>query len=340
MSSFVETTEEEENNKQKKKAELWWTKAKISNTERDTRTHTHNNKKKKDAPCGSEPGLVSSRVLSHKCIPTWKAHQMMWTQRLCVKVMARLPGKQHLYTTLGTVNICTVKAREFNPSSSSSSPFFKSPFFFLVCSRRLSAHENRTIKARGKKKKPKDNTTRRFYPVCVVVVLWQLQSLNLFSALAGRRGALYHRATPRRHLSSGVLSEHAYLFSDNSLYSLNRTKKIVSIFFFLSIKTDELKVKKKHTKRTAASQECNRRACSHTVQTSAVLFLPSHSSHFCTEENESREERKLVLSGGGPQKKKNNKKKCDDEKSSYNGRDGLNCASCWICPSLSAHHAL
>lgn len=252
----------------------------------------------------------------------------MWTQRLCVKVMARLPGKQHLYTTLGTVNICTVKAQEFNPSSSSSSPFFKSPFFFLLCSRRLSAHENRTIKARGKKKKPKDNTTRRFYPVCVVVVLWQLQSLNLFSALAGRRGALYHRATPRRHLSSGVLSEHAYLFSDNSLFSLNRTKKIVSIFFFLSIKTDELKVKKKHTKRTAASHECNRRACSHTVQTSAVLFLPSHSSHFCTEENESREERKLVLSGGGPQKKKNNKKKCDDEKSSYNGRDGLNCASC------------
>lgn len=140
--------------------------------------------------------------------------------------------------------------------------------------------------------------------MCVVVVLWQLQSLNLFSALAGRRGALYHRATPRRHLSSGVLSEHAYLFSDNSLFSLNRTKKIVSIFFFLSIKTDELKVKKKKTKRTAASHECNRRACSHTVQTSAVLFLPSHSSHFCTEENESREERKLVLSGGGPQKKK------------------------------------
>lgn len=182
-------------------------------------------------------------------------------------------------------------------------PFSSPPFFFLLCSRRLSAHENRTIKARGKKKKKKDNTTRRFSPVCVVVVLWQLQSLNLFSALAGRRGALYHRATPRRHLSSGVLSEHAYLFSDNSLFSLNRTKQIVSIFF-LSIKTDELKVKKKHTKRTAASHECNRRACSHTVQTSAVLFLPSHSSHFCTEENESREERKLVLSGGGPQKKK------------------------------------
>lgn len=223
-----------------------------------TDTHTQQ-KKKKDAPCGSEPGLVSSRVLSHKCIPTWKAHQMMWTQRLCVKVMARLPGKQHLYTTLGTVNICTVKAREFNPSSSSSSPFFKSPFFFLVCSRRLSAHENRTIKARGKKKKPKDNTTRRFYPVCVVVVLWQLQSLNLFSALAGRRGALYHRATPRRHLSSGVLSEHAYLFSDNSLYSLNRTKKIVSIFFFCQLRQMSSKWRKKpqkepqrHTSVTAA----------------------------------------------------------------------------------------
>lgn len=201
-------------------------------------------KNKKDAPCGSGPGLVSSWVLSHKCIPTWKAHQMMWTQRLCVKVMAPLLGKQHLYMTLGTVNICTVKAREFNPSSSS--PLFQVPFFYF-CSRRLSAHENRTIKARGGKKNKK--TTRRFYPrlVCVVV-LWQLQSLNLFSALAGRRGALYHRATPRRLLSSGVLSEHAYLFSDNSLYSLNRTKQIVSIF--LSIKTDELKVGNKQKNRT------------------------------------------------------------------------------------------
>lgn len=155
MSSFVETTEEEENNKQKKKAELWWTKAKISTTERDTRTHTHNNKKKKDAPCGSDPGLVSSRVLSHKCIPTWKAHQMMWTQRLCVKVMARLPGKQHLYTTLGTVNICTVKAREFNPSSSSSSPFFKSPFFFFALFSPLISTWKQNNKSTGKKTKTK-----------------------------------------------------------------------------------------------------------------------------------------------------------------------------------------
>lgn len=302
MSSFVETTEEEKNNNKKKRQNSDGQKPKYQ-IQKGTHGHTHTTKKKKDAPCGSEPGLVSSRVLSHKCIPTWKAHQMMWTQRLCVKVMARLPGKQHLYTTLGTVNICTVKAREFNPSSSSSSPFFKSPFFFFALFSPLISTWKQNNKSTGKKKKPKDNTTRRFYPVCVVVVLWQLQSLNLFSALAGRRGALYHRATPRRHLSSGVLSEHAYLFSDNSLFSLNRTKQIVSIFF-LSIKTDELKVKKKKPKKTAASHECNRRACSHTVQTSAVLFLPSHSSHFCTEENESREERKLVLSGGGPQKKK------------------------------------
>ena len=77
-------------------------------------------------------------------------------------------------------------------------------------------------------------------------------------------------------------------------------------------------------KKTAPSHECNRRARSHIVQTSTVLFLPLHSSHFCTEENESREEKKLVLSGGGPQ----NKKKSDDEKSSYNGRDRLNCTSC------------
>lgn len=139
-----------------------------------------------------------------------KARQMMGVQGLCVKVMVCLLGKQYLYMTLGMVNICTVKAQEFNPSS------FPLPVSF--CSRRLSTPENRTIKTQKK--------TRLLYPrlVCVVV-LWQLQSLNLFSALAGRRGTLYSRVTPRRHLSSGVFSEHAYLFSDNSLYSLNRTSR-------------------------------------------------------------------------------------------------------------------
>lgn len=42
-----------------------------------------------------------------------------------------------------------------------------------------------------------------------------------------------------------------------------------------------------------------------------------------------------MFSGGAPKKEI-----CDDVKSSYNRRDRFNCASCWICPSLSAHHAL
>lgn len=155
MSSFVETTEEEENNNKKKGRTLMDKSQNIKYRKGHTDTHTHNKKKKKDAPCGSEPGLVSSRVLSHKCIPTWKAHQMMWTQRLCVKVMARLPGKQHLYTTLGTVNICTVKAREFNPSSSSSSPFFKSPFFFFALFSPLISTWKQNNKSTGEKKNQK-----------------------------------------------------------------------------------------------------------------------------------------------------------------------------------------
>lgn len=36
---------------------------------------------------------------------------------LCVKVMAALLDKQYLYMVLGMVNICVVKALEFNPSS-------------------------------------------------------------------------------------------------------------------------------------------------------------------------------------------------------------------------------
>lgn len=36
---------------------------------------------------------------------------------LCVKGMAALLDKQYLYTLLGMVNICAVKALEFNPSS-------------------------------------------------------------------------------------------------------------------------------------------------------------------------------------------------------------------------------
>lgn len=46
-----------------------------------------------------------------------------------------LLGKQHLYMALGTVNICTVKARELSPPSC------------CLCSRHLSTGENRTIKS-------------------------------------------------------------------------------------------------------------------------------------------------------------------------------------------------
>lgn len=124
--------------------------------------------------------------------------------------MACLLSKQCLYMALGMVNICTVKAQEFNPSS------FPLPVSF--CSRRLSTQENRTIKTQEKKKK-----SRLFCPrLGSVVVLWQLQSLNMLSALADRRGTLYNTVAPIRHLSSSVLRAYAYLFSENSLYSLNK----------------------------------------------------------------------------------------------------------------------
>lgn len=137
-----------------------------------------------------------------------KVNKMTWMQGRCVTVTDCLLGKQHLYMTLGIVNICTVKAREFNPTSLPVSASF--------CSQRLSTQENRTIKNTQK--------TSFFSPQLVrVVVLWQLQSLNMFCAFAGRRGALYNTVTPRRHLNNGVFSEHAYLFSENSLHSLTRT---------------------------------------------------------------------------------------------------------------------
>lgn len=137
-----------------------------------------------------------------------KVNKMTWMQGRCVTVTDCLLGKQHLYMTLGIVNICTVKAREFNPTSLPVSASF--------CSQRLSTQENRTIKNTQK--------TSFFSPQLVrVVVLWQLQSLNMFCAFAGRRGALYNTVTPRRHLNSRVFSEHAYLFSENSLHSLTRT---------------------------------------------------------------------------------------------------------------------
>lgn len=90
--------------------------------------------------------------------------------------------------------------------------------------------------------------------VCVFDVLWQLQSLDLFSALAGRRGALYNTVTPRRHLSSRVFSEHANLFSDNSRPPIERGDSV----HFLSIKTDELKEK------PPSSHDCNHR-CSQII---------------------------------------------------------------------------
>lgn len=59
---------------------------------------------------------------------------------LCVKGMAALLDKQYLYTLLGMVNICAVKALEFNPSS---------PHFPFVL--RAYQHNNET---RGGKKIP------------------------------------------------------------------------------------------------------------------------------------------------------------------------------------------
>lgn len=58
---------------------------------------------------------------------------------LCVEVMAALPDKQYLYMVLGMVNICAVKALEFN---------LPSPHFPFVL--RADQHNNET---RGGEKK-------------------------------------------------------------------------------------------------------------------------------------------------------------------------------------------
>lgn len=167
------------------------------------------------------------------------------------------------------------------------------------------------INTRTQNNKKHTKKTRLFYPrLACVVVLWQLQSLNLFSALAGRRGAPHNRVTPRRHLSSRVFSEHAYLFSDNSLHSLNITSAECP---FLSIKTDELKAKPHHHM---------------TVTTVALIlyqpllfyFLPLCSSQFAQRRMKQGNEEASVLLRSHRQKEK-----CDDVKSSYDKRDRFNC---------------
>lgn len=137
-----------------------------------------------------------------------KAHQMMGMQGLCVKVMACLLGKHYLYMAMGMVNICTVKAREFKPSS------FPLPVSF--CSLCLSTQENRTIKTEKKEK----NQGFSVLSLCVLLSFGNCSLSTCFLLqLAGE--AHCTTVTPRRHLSSRVFGEHACLFSDNSLFSLN-----------------------------------------------------------------------------------------------------------------------
>lgn len=135
-----------------------------------------------------------------------KDHGMTWMKGHCVKVTSCLQGKQRCCKALGTVNICTVKAWEVDPSSFPLSRFL---LFWALINTTEQNNNNTHKKEQGV-----------YHWLVCAAVLWQLQSLNLFSASAGRRAALYNRVTPRRHLSSGVFSEHAYLFSDNSLHSL------------------------------------------------------------------------------------------------------------------------
>lgn len=123
-----------------------------------------------------------------------KAHQMMGMQGLCVKVMACLLGKHYLYMAMGMVNICTVKAREFKPSSFLLPPSSFLLFFVLINTRK-----------QNNKNRKKRKESRLFCPQLVcVVVLWQLQSLNLLSALAGRRGALYNSYSQKTSQQQGV----------------------------------------------------------------------------------------------------------------------------------------
>lgn len=77
------------------------------------------------------------------------------------------------------------------------------------------------INTRKHNNKSRGNKIKAFYPqrLCVAVVLWQLQCLNLLSALAGRRGALcLCSVTLRRHFSARLFSLHACLHSENSIY--------------------------------------------------------------------------------------------------------------------------
>lgn len=127
--------------------------------------------------------------------------QMMGMLGLCVKIMACLLDKQYLYMELGMVNICTVKAPEFNPSSSLLPPNSHFPFV-------LSAFNTR----KQNNKRGVGGESRLFYHQLVCVVLWRLESLSLLSTLAGRRCTLCNRVSPRRHLSSRDFVERTYLF--------------------------------------------------------------------------------------------------------------------------------
>lgn len=89
----------------------------------------------------------------------------------------------------------------------------------------------------------KAHRTRLLYPLPVCVdVLWQLQSLNLFSALAGGR-ARRTTAPPRRRPGTGVFSVHAYLFL---------TVRVDTVHFW-KIMTDELKEQPHHQQTATAA---------------------------------------------------------------------------------------
>lgn len=130
-------------------------------------------------------------------------------------------GKHYLYMAMGMVNICTVKAREFKPSS------FPLPVSF--CSLCLSTQENRTIKTEKKKR------IKAFLSsACVCCCPLAIAVSQLAFCFSWQERRTVQQVLLEDILAAGCLvNMHVCFLTIPSFHSIN----------FLSIKTDELSVK-------------------------------------------------------------------------------------------------
>lgn len=135
-----------------------------------------------------------------------KAHKTIGVTGSLCKGNGLSQGQTHLYMALGMVNICTVKAREFNP--------FSFPLPASFCSQHLSTQENRTIKH------TKNKAVLSSACVCCPLAIAVSQLVLCFSWQERRTT---QKSFSQKTSKQRVFSEHAYLFSDSSLHSLNRT---------------------------------------------------------------------------------------------------------------------